>query len=172
VLAFGLGHEVFQGVDAVQAFGAVGVRAVPARHDGRRWPGARRFAQALRYVLCGQVRTYFAGDTDAYPQLPDAVGGCDLALLPVGGWGPYLGPGHLDPIRAADLLPSLGARHPIHFGTLWPIGADRLRPHEFFQPGRDFARHAARTGACRISELHPGQTVRLNPPDDSTPAAG
>jgi L-ascorbate metabolism protein UlaG (beta-lactamase superfamily) len=151
--------------DDVVRVGPVAVRAVPAAHDGRRWPGGRRSAPALGYVVTGQGRTYFAGDTDVYPQLPDAVGRCDVALLPVGGWGPVLGPGHLDPARAAGLLPLLAVRHaiPIHFGTLWPIGMDRVRPHEFLPPGREFARHAARIDpGCEIHELRPAGSVHID----------
>jgi len=64
----------------------------------------------------------------------------DVALLPVWGWGPNLGPGHLDPYRAALALQLLKPRLaiPIHWGTLYPLGfipswAGFLRdpPHRF-----------------------------------------
>lgn len=147
--------------------GAVTIRAVPARHDGRRWPGSRRRAPALGYVIEGRTRTYFAGDTDLYPDMAEEVGGCDTALLPVGGWGPGLGSGHLDPHRAAAALAVLGARVavPVHFGTLWPIGLDRVRPDEFLLPGRRFAELARlHAPAAEVRELVPGQTVRVELP--------
>ncbi|HEY2791781.1 MAG TPA: MBL fold metallo-hydrolase, partial [Micromonosporaceae bacterium] len=138
--------------------------AITADHDGRRQPGARRFAPALGFVLAGRTRTYFAGDTAAFPGLAEQVGGCDIALLPVGGWGPGLGPGHLTPATAAGLLPALRARHaiPIHYGTFWPIGADRIRPQEFLPPGSAFRDHAAVLApGCEVHVLAPGQTVDL-----------
>ena len=42
--------------------------------------------------------------------------GIDLALVPIWGWGPKLGPGHLDPETAAEALalirPRLAIPHP------------------------------------------------------------
>lgn len=110
--------------------GTLTVRAVPARHDGRRWRRGPELAPAIGYVVEGDRRTYFAGDTDLYPDLADHVGPVDLALLPVGGWGPTLGNGHLDPSRAAVVarLVAAGLAVPIHYGTLWPIGLDAVRP--------------------------------------------
>ncbi|GAA3210756.1 hypothetical protein GCM10020256_09080 [Streptomyces thermocoprophilus] len=73
------------------------------------------------------------------------VGPVDVALLPVGGWGPFLGEEHLDAGRAARALAMLGPRAavPVHYGTFWPIGMDAVRPHEFHSPGTEFARLAA-----------------------------
>ena len=41
----------------------------------------------------------------------DRAAGLDAALLPVWGWGPRLGPGHLDPERAAAAAALLDAAH-------------------------------------------------------------
>ena len=148
-------------------FGPVTVRAVAGHHDDRRHVLARRSrAEPLGYVVEGAQRTYFAGDTDLFPEMADEVGGCDVALLPVGGWGPGLGPGHLNAVRAADAAVVVGASDavPIHFGTLWPIGMDRIRPDEFLGPGHNFVTALAKV-APRITAhlLAPGQTVRLGP---------
>ncbi len=148
-------------------FGPVTVQAVAGHHDDRRHMLARRGrAEPLGYVIEGAQRTYFAGDTDLFPEMADEVGGCDVALLPVGGWGPGLGPGHLNAVRAADAAVVVGASDavPIHFGTLWPIGMDRIRPDEFLRPGHNFVTALA-TVAPRITSklLAPGQTVRLSP---------
>lgn len=43
----------------------------------------------------------------------------------------------------------------IHFGTLWPIGLDAVRPRLFFGPGAEFVHHAERAGVAAV-ELHPG----------------
>ncbi|PWI41532.1 MBL fold metallo-hydrolase [Streptomyces sp. ICBB 8177] len=144
--------------DEVRA-GALRIRAVEAAHDGRRLPFGPHTAPALGYVVHGEAVTYFAGDTGLFTGMAEQVGRCDVALLPVGGWGPYLGHNHLDPGRAAravaELAPSLAV--PVHYGTYWPIGLDAVRPHEFHSPGTEFARLAAHQA--------PGVTVR-------TPAHG
>ena len=49
--------------------------------------------------------------------------GLDVALVPVWGWGPAIGTGHLDPERAARAMQMLQPRIaiPIHWGTLAPM---------------------------------------------------
>ncbi|MCX4680211.1 MBL fold metallo-hydrolase [Streptomyces sp. NBC_01433] len=125
--------------------GEVRVRAVPALHDGRRLPVGPRRVPALGYVVEGEARTYFAGDTGLFDGMAEAVGPVDVALLPVGGWGPNLGHSHLDPARAAEALTRLepSSAVPVHYGTYWPIGMDGVRPHEFHSPGDEFVRQAA-----------------------------
>ncbi|MFI6348093.1 MBL fold metallo-hydrolase [Streptomyces sp. NPDC050560] len=143
--------------------GDLRVRAVPARHDGRRLPVGSRGAPALGYVLTGAARTYFAGDTGLFDGMAEAVGPVDVALLPVGGWGPHLGAEHLDPVRAAEALARLGAGSavPVHYGTYWPIGMDAVRPHEFHAPGREFARIAGvRAPGATVHLLAHGESVR------------
>lgn len=144
--------------------GALRVRAVPAAHDGRRLPYGPRRSAALGYVVEGELRTYFAGDTGLFAGMADEVGPVDAALLPVGGWGPFLGPGHLNARRAAEALRRLGARCgvPVHYGTYWPIGMDAVRPHEFHAPGDEFLRHAAKLAPrARVSVLTQGESLRL-----------
>ncbi|MYU19086.1 MBL fold metallo-hydrolase, partial [Streptomyces sp. SID8361] len=146
--------------------GEVRIRAVPAAHDGRRLPYGPSRVPALGYVLSGESTTYFAGDTGLFDRMPEVVGPCDVALLPVGGWGPYLGPGHLDAGRAAQALARLGARCavPVHYGTYWPIGMDAIRPHEFHSPGEDFVRHAGQLAPDTVvHRLGHGECVRLEP---------
>lgn len=143
-------------------FGEVTVRAVPAAHDGRRLPYGRQRIAALGYVVAGEARTYFAGDTGLFDGMADVVGPCDIALLPVGGWGPFLGHGHLDAGRAARALADLSPRAavPVHYGTYWPIGMDAVRPHEFHAPGHDFVRLAAAAAPeVRVHRLDHGQSV-------------
>ncbi|MFJ1748126.1 MBL fold metallo-hydrolase [Streptomyces sp. NPDC088116] len=144
--------------------GALRIRAVPARHDGRRLPVGPHHSPALGYVISGESRTYFAGDTGLFDEMADAVGPVDTALLPVGGWGPQLGPDHLDAGRAAQALARLApsAAVPVHYGTYWPIGLDAVRPHEFYAPGHEFVRKAAR--------LAPEVTVHLLGHGESAPA--
>ncbi|HBF82427.1 MAG TPA: hypothetical protein DD420_21600 [Streptomyces sp.] len=143
--------------------GEVLVRAVPALHDGRRLPVGPHRAPALGYVVEGEARTYFAGDTGLFDTMSQAVGPVDVALLPVGGWGPYLGHNHLDAARAAQALALLAPRSaiPVHYGTYWPIGMDGIRPHEFHAPGDEFVRQAARLAPeVAVHRLGHGEHVR------------
>ncbi|GLW49535.1 membrane protein [Streptomyces sp. NBRC 14336] len=148
----------------VTEVGGLRIRAVPARHDGRRLPVGRHHSPALGYVVEGEARTYFAGDTGLFDEMADEVGRVDVALLPVGGWGPYLGEGHLDAGRAAEALARLGAPSavPVHYGTYWPIGMDAVRPHEFHAPGDEFVRLAGmRAPRAAVHRLGHGESVRL-----------
>src|SRR5262249_37631460 len=87
--------------------GAVSVGATFADHAGARMRGTG--GTAVGFVLDGSRRVYFAGDTDVFPEMA-ALGPVDLALLPIWGWGPTLGPGHLDPDPAAAAAPPPRAR--------------------------------------------------------------
>ncbi|NGO77283.1 MBL fold metallo-hydrolase [Streptomyces sp. YC504] len=143
--------------------GELTVRVVPARHDGRRLPFGPHRSPALGFVVEGAARTYFAGDTGLFDEMADVVGAVDVALLPVGGWGPFLGHGHLDAARAAEALARLAPRSavPVHFGTYWPIGMDAVRPHEFHAPGEEFVRQAAlRAPDVAVHLLAQGEGVR------------
>lgn len=143
--------------------GALGVRAVHARHDGRRLPLGPQRSPALGYVVTGAARTYFAGDTGLFESMAEEAGPVDVALLPVGGWGPRLGDEHLDAERAAHALSALGPRSavPVHYGTYWPIGLDAVRPHEFHSPGVEFVRQAARLAPeVAVHLLGHGESVR------------
>ncbi|WP_129843191.1 MBL fold metallo-hydrolase [Streptomyces sp. RFCAC02] len=155
-------REVAEG-DSV-AVGALTVRAVPAVHDGRRLPFGPDRVRALGYVVEGEARTYYAGDTDLFEAMAREAGPVDLALLPVGGWGPRLGHGHLDAERAAEALTRLRPRAavPVHYGTYWPVGMTTVRPWEFHAPGDEFARHAARMApGVAVHRLGHGESVRL-----------
>ncbi|GAA2915092.1 MBL fold metallo-hydrolase [Streptomyces mexicanus] len=144
--------------------GEVVVRVVPARHDGRRLPLGPHRSPALGYVVEGEARTYFAGDTGLFETMAEEVGPVDAALLPVGGWGPNLGEGHLDADEAAQALARLAPRTavPVHYGTYWPIGMDAVRPHEFHAPGEEFVRQAAlRAPEVAVHRLGHGESLRL-----------
>lgn len=142
--------------------GEVVIEVVPAAHDGRRLPVGPHRSPALGFVVHGTARTYFAGDTGLFDGMAEAVGEVDVALLPVGGWGPYLGPHHLDPARAAEALARIAPRSavPVHYGTYWPIGMDAVRPHEFHTPGDEFVRQAAlRAPDVAVHRLGHGESV-------------
>jgi L-ascorbate metabolism protein UlaG (beta-lactamase superfamily) len=116
------------------------VLVVHADHSGKRTL-SRAHGPALGFVIeAGDRRVYFPGDTDLFDGM-QSFGPLDLALLPIWGWGPSLGPGHLDPLRAAEAAAVLGAASvvPIHWGTFTPIGLSRSRPHWLDRPAVQFA---------------------------------
>ena len=136
------------------------VEATPANHSGFRPPFGPT-ASHVGFIIRGSQRVYFAGDTDLFPEMADLTQDLTLALLPVWGWGPTLGEGHLNPERAAEALTLLQPRFamPIHWGTLCPIGMRWTRPRFLVEPPHEFAAHAAR--------LAPEVTVRIVEPGDS-----
>jgi L-ascorbate metabolism protein UlaG (beta-lactamase superfamily) len=139
------------------------LRAVPAAHDGRRLPWSWYRGPALGYVVSGRSATWFAGDTDLFDGMA-SLGRLDLALVPVGGWGPILGPGHLDPARAAEAVRRARPRVtvPMHFGTFWPPGCAALRPRQFLGPGEEFRRRCAAVApATAVRVLAPGGSVTV-----------
>jgi L-ascorbate metabolism protein UlaG (beta-lactamase superfamily) len=136
----------------------VSVEAVRAKH----WisPGAPR-AQPVGFVIHGDRRIWFAGDTGRFPGLGELHGRIDVALLPVWTWGPHLGPGHLGPDDAAEVVVQTGVRVaiPIHWGTLYPRRLDRVWKAPLSDPGDRFA--------ARVGELAPAVDVHvLRPGDD------
>jgi L-ascorbate metabolism protein UlaG (beta-lactamase superfamily) len=155
-------HEVEVGDRLV--LGGLEVEVTAAEHAGFRPPFGPS-TDCVGYVVAGSQRVYFAGDTDLFPGMAE-LGALDVALLPVWGWGPTLGPGHLDPTRAARALRLLRPRVavPIHWGTFWPIGLARSGPRQLVDPPRLFARHAAR--------LAPAVDVRIAPPGGSLEIEG
>jgi len=162
-LGFGAVEEVVAG-DQV-GFGAVSVLVVHAEHEGGRGPRSAHHAQPVGYVVEGQSRSYFAGDTDIFDSMA-SIGEppIDLALIPVWGWGPTLGPGHLDPRSAADALALIGPRVavPIHWGTLYPFGLQRLRPRALSDPPHLFRRYANELlPQCDVRILQPGEATEL-----------
>jgi L-ascorbate metabolism protein UlaG (beta-lactamase superfamily) len=143
--------------------GNLTVTAVEARHDGGRRRHARR-SEAIGFLVRGTRSVYFAGDTDIFPGMRDLSGDLDFALLPIWGWGPTVGPGHLDPEGAAEAAALLTPRVavPIHWGTLYPFGLHHLRPDRLWHPGKEFLdcmREVAPQIETRV--LSPGEATSL-----------
>lgn len=137
----------------------VPVEAVPAWHDGRRRPGpGSEELDTLGYLTDG---VWFAGDTDYDPAMEALRGRVDCALIPVWGWGPSLGPGHLDPAGAARVIDLVAPRVavPIHWGTFLPLGLGRRHERLLTDPPLQFA--SAVTGGTRVEVVPPGGTVEL-----------
>jgi L-ascorbate metabolism protein UlaG (beta-lactamase superfamily) len=147
--------------------GPLRIRAVPAAHDGGRGPWSRHRTTAMGFVVEGAARTWYAGDTGLFPEMVE-IGPLDLALIPVGGWGPTLNSaGHLDARGGAEALRRVQASWavPVHYGTFWPAGLGRVRRHMFRDPGTDFARYAATTAPdSRVRVLAHGDTLTVGLP--------
>jgi L-ascorbate metabolism protein UlaG (beta-lactamase superfamily) len=149
-------HEVRPG-DTVDV--GVTVEAVPAWHDGRRRPGpGSEELDTLGYLTDG---IWFAGDTDYDPAMEALRGRVDCALIPIWGWGPSLGPGHLDPAGAARVIDLISPRVavPIHWGTFLPLGLGRRHQRLMTDPPLQFT--AAVTGSTRVEVVAPGGSVEL-----------
>lgn len=140
----------------------VEVVATPALHDDHRWPLIGPQAAPIGFVARGPRSVYFAGDTDLFEGMDGLEPGLYLALLPVWGWGPTLGPGHLTPERAARAAQLLQPRVavPIHWGTFFPRGrsaGDRLTA-----PPREFAERTAELAPeVSVCVVEPGGSLEL-----------
>lgn len=145
------------------ALAGVTIAATEAVHSGARLPFGP-FAAALGYVISGPAgRIYFAGDTDLFPAMA-ALGPIDVALIPVWGWGPWLGRGHLDPERAAQAVALIRPRYavPIHWGTLWPVGMTRVRGHRRREPPVELMTAVRRLAPdVVVLATDPGEVVAL-----------
>jgi L-ascorbate metabolism protein UlaG (beta-lactamase superfamily) len=135
----------------------VRVEATPAEHGGARRPRGP-VVRPVGFVARAERSVYFAGDTDLFAEMA-ALGPVDLALLPVAGYSPKLGPGHLDALRAAEAAALLRARIavPIHWGTFRAL--TRAGGSWFTDPPRSFA--------AQVAELAPEVEVRLLAPGES-----
>jgi L-ascorbate metabolism protein UlaG (beta-lactamase superfamily) len=158
----GIGEVVELAAGESRRIGGVTVTATTADHEiGRR--GVE--AEPIGFLVEGTRRVYFAGDTDLFDGMPE-LRPLDLALLPVWGWGPNLGPGHMNPERAARaaalLEPQVAV--PIHWGTFYPAGLARLRPRPLSGPPREFA--------ARLHDLAPQVTVEILAPGSALDVGG
>jgi L-ascorbate metabolism protein UlaG (beta-lactamase superfamily) len=156
--------------------GDLRITGVRADHSGHRL-GPRLThgpaTESLGHLLEGDGGTvYLAGDTALHDGM--AVLGTrdvDVAVLPVWGWGPSLGPGHLDPVTAADAVELIRPQFavPVHWGTLAVAGttsyASPLRRRMrrlLVDPPRSFATEVAARGlATRVVVAEPGHPVVL-----------
>jgi L-ascorbate metabolism protein UlaG (beta-lactamase superfamily) len=132
--------------------GGIRITVLPATHDGRRHSWSRHAPPALGFrVTRGGRSFWFPGDTELRDDMTE-IGRVDLALVPIGGWGPTLADGHMHPEAGADAVSRVGADWavPVHWGTFWPRGL-RLLAREnhrrlFTSPGERFVKAMARDG--------------------------
>jgi L-ascorbate metabolism protein UlaG (beta-lactamase superfamily) len=137
------------------------VEAVRADHSPARLPVRGPRAEPLGFVIGERPSVYFAGDTDLFPEMAE-LAPVDVALLPVAGWGPRLGPGHMDSERAGRAAALLEARVaiPIHWGTLHPR---HVRRGEWFsEPAARFAAQVAAVApGVEVLVLRPGESASV-----------
>ena len=136
------------------------VTATTAVHSGARGPLGPT-AECLGFMIGSATqRVYFPGDTDLFPEMAQMAGSIDVALMPVWGWGPTLGAGHMDPYRAAQAS-QLIAPHiaiPIHWGTLYPMAIHHLTRAFLVDPPRLFREFILRMAPqIDVRILQPGE---------------
>lgn len=149
------------------AGGQVEVRLVRAVHHSRPMP--HRPNAANGHLVRGPSGiAWLAGDTDLYDEmsvLPRLAGGViDVALVPVGGWGPRLSAGHMGPDQAAIACRLAAARCavPVHWKTLH-VPAGRILPRGWMDAaGPRFVEALAREAPdCRAVQLELGGSVSI-----------
>jgi len=147
------------------AFDEVGVSVVPAAHIPGRGPHSSVSSDPLGYVVTGQQqRIYFAGDTDLFDEMVD-LAPIDAAFLPIWGWGPTIGDGHLDPERAVEATRLIQPRLviPMHWGTYTPENARPGPPGWIDEAVTRFTKLLTDTeDESRLKVLEPGQGVWLS----------
>ena len=151
-------HELAVGESVT--IGGARVEAVRADHDGRRLPVGPP-VQALGFVVDG---VHFAGDTELFAEMAE-LAPLRAALVPIWGWGPKLGDGHMDPTQAAEAVALMRPRVaiPIHWGTLLPMGRHRRHGHLLRDPAVEFAAAAERVApGVEVRTLAPGESLDLD----------
>ena len=154
------GHEVIEAEAGTNVrVGNVDVLAIPAKHEGRRLPTDPRLP-TVGFVIGARVSFY--GDSDVFDGMGDLAGMLDVSLLPVWGWGPRVGPGHMNPSRAARAAALIRPRIavPIHWGTLMRPGV--WWRHDTALPTRQFAELVAQQAPeVTVRVLAPGERLAL-----------
>lgn len=144
--------------------GSLRVRAVHADHHGSRMPW-NAAAETIGFVVEGTQSFYYAGDTDLFDEMSEIAPDVDLALIPVWGWGPKLGEGHLDPLRAAKAVEMIHPRVavPVHWGGYLPAGMAKRRPDLLSEPPRKFRRIVEESSMtdARVALIEPGDAISI-----------
>lgn len=144
--------------------GALLIKATHAEHHSK-YPPFGPTTDCLGFLIRGSRSVYFPGDTDIFPGMADLGDDLDVALLPIWGWGPNLGPGHMNPQRAAEALTLLHPRIaiPIHWGTFYPRWLGWRRSHLFIEPPQLFLRYATKLmPQVNVHILTPGHSLSLS----------
>jgi len=129
---------------------------------------------AQGYLLKGERVAYFPGDTDIFPEMVElAKAAIDVALIPIWGWGPTLGAGHLGPKSAAEAVAMLKPRHviPIHWASFRPMGPIWELFTYLRVPGPKFTYYVKQYAPeTQVHFLEPGGQFVIPPPEDKIAA--
>jgi L-ascorbate metabolism protein UlaG (beta-lactamase superfamily) len=179
----GFAHVAELGAGEALSDGDLRITGIRAEHSGHRF-GPRIThgpdTDAVGHLLEGGGSTvYVSGDTALHDSMPLlARRNVDVAVLPVWGWGPSLGPGHLDPVEAATAVEIIGPRLalPVHWGTLTLAGIGPRSPlgrrmrRLLVEPPRQFAAEVAGRGlGTTVLVTRPGEAVALPSPAPGGP---
>jgi L-ascorbate metabolism protein UlaG (beta-lactamase superfamily) len=140
----------------------VAVRLVEAVHHSRPMP--HRPNAANGHLVRGPSGVvWIAGDTDLYPGMGDlaslAGAPVDVAVVPIGGWGPRLSPGHMGPDEAAEACRRVLARWavPVHWKTLHVPSGEMFPRGWMDSAGPRFAEALARMApSCELVRMEVG----------------
>jgi L-ascorbate metabolism protein UlaG (beta-lactamase superfamily) len=141
---------------------ALHVLTTRAVHIGLRAPFGP-WGGTVGFVLEASRRVYFAGDTQEFAEM-SSLGPIDVALMPIAGWGPVLGPGHMAPAAAVRALRLIRPRVaiPIHWGSLVPLGFHRRAWGYLTQPAFEFVEMMrAELPEVQVRVLLPGESFEL-----------
>jgi L-ascorbate metabolism protein UlaG (beta-lactamase superfamily) len=171
-------HLDGRGIAGWSDLGPLEVRLVEAAHAGRPMP--HRPNEATGHLLRhGTTTVWFAGDTSLYAdmaRLPALAGvpRLDVAVVPVGGWGPRLPiEHHMGPDEAARACALTEARYalPVHWGTLH-LPLTRRLGDWFERPGEAFEAAARATApGCQVVRLSVGESWSMPMPADDAGAS-
>jgi len=146
--------------------GSLEILATHANHIAGR-PLVSAATLCLSYLIEADRRIHFFGDTEFFPAMANIATDLDIALVPVAGWGPTLGDGHMDPQQAVEAAALMQPRLaiPIHWGTFYPFGFRRLGRGAGPDPAHRFARLAADLAPkVEVKVLEPGDSLDLDSP--------
>ncbi len=152
----------------VGAEGRVEIRLTRAIHSARPMP--HRPNAANGHLVRGPSGVvWVAGDTELYPEmkaLAESAGAAiDLAVVPVGGWGPRLSPGHMGPEEAAVACARTQARWavPVHWKTLHMPAGQAFPRGWMDSAGPRFEKALAREAPeCQALVLDIGESVDVD----------
>jgi L-ascorbate metabolism protein UlaG (beta-lactamase superfamily) len=159
----GLRHPVGLDDEWYDVGGGVDVRLVPAVHGARPMPHRPNAANG-HLIRSADAVVWVAGDTELFDDMAElhrwAGRRLTVALVPIGGWGPRLSKGHLDPAAAAAAcaLADPDWVLPVHWGTLHLPGGRNI-PRGWMDRGLPSFRDALARVApkSRLITLQPGQ---------------
>ncbi len=107
-----------------EEFKTIQIQYVPVQHWSARGPGDKRETLWGGYVIQGQKKVFFAGDTGygkVFKMIHEKLGHMDLSLIPIGAYEPrkFMKNAHVNPAESVKIYQDTQSSHAIgmHFGT-------------------------------------------------------